>query len=99
MLHAAGLAVHQVFGSNHISTKRGADGLVSEADAEDGQLSGKVLNQFNADSSILGRAGAWRNNDALGAHLLNLRDGCLIVAADFDVCAQLTEVLDEVERE
>src|SRR5690242_5719702 len=40
VLNAAGLAVHYVLGANHITAKGGANGLMSQADAEDRLLAG-----------------------------------------------------------
>jgi len=60
------------------SAKRLAQALVAEADAEDRDLSGKLLDRLIGDASVVGRAGAGRDDDAVVARQLG--DGDLVIA-------------------
>ena len=52
MFDGAGLAVHQLPGSNDLATECFADRLVPEADAQNRNLAGEVPDQFNADAGF-----------------------------------------------
>ena len=95
----AGFAVHEVLGADDLAAEGLADGLVAEADAEDGDFAGHVPDERHEDAGFAGRAGAGREQNAFGLECLDLFDGQLVVAADFDLCTQLAEVLDEVVGE
>ncbi len=64
-----------------------ADGLMAEADAEDGDLlgSGEVADERDEDAGVLRRAGAGREDDARGVQGLDLVGRDLVVAADDDL--------------
>jgi hypothetical protein len=74
------------------------DGLVSEADAEQRDPVGKALDDGQGEASGVRDAGAGGDDNALGAETLDLGQGDLVVAADDNLPAQLTEVLGEVVR-
>ena len=95
----AGFAVHEVGGADDFSAESCADGLMSEADAEDGNFSGEVADESDADAGILRNAGAGRDDDALGLHGGDIGDGNLIVAAHFDLRAEFAEILNQVVSE
>ena len=99
VLDRAGLAVHQVLGADDLSAESGADGLMSEADAEHGNFAGEVADDVDADAGVLRGAGAGGDDDALGMHGGDFGDGHLVIAAHFDVSAQFSEILDEVVGE
>jgi len=46
--------VHEFLGTHHRAAQRGADGLVAQAHAEDGQLAGKVLDRCDRDAGFGG---------------------------------------------
>src|SRR5579864_7210393 len=95
----AGLAVHDMTGTNDIAAEGFADRLVTEADAEHWDFSREVADQVDADARLMRRAWAGRDDDALGTHALNFVHGNLVVAAHLDLCAQFAEVLDQVVGE
>ena len=57
MVDRAGFAVLQFGGANNAGSKGGSDGLVAEADAEDGRATGHALDERDEDAGILWRAG------------------------------------------
>src|SRR5947208_5513588 len=94
-----GLAVHDAPGTHDRAAEGGADRLVPEADAEDGEPAREALDERHRDARLARRAWPGRDHDAVGAerrHLLQ-RDG--IVAPHVDLGAELAQVLDEVVGE
>ena len=96
VLDATRLTVHQFFGSYDFPAEGFAQSLVSEANAQYRNLAGKVANQFDADAGLVRSAGARRDDDAVGTKSFDIGNAQLIVAADFDFGAQLSEILNEV---
>jgi hypothetical protein len=47
VLDLAGFAVHQVVGADYMAAEGFADGLMAEADAEDGGFAGHVADERN----------------------------------------------------
>jgi len=99
VLDLARFAMHQIPSPNHFAAKGCADRLVSEANAQQWRLARKMADQLDADARVLRCARSRRNYDAFGMHYLNFVDGHFVIAANFDLCAQLTQVLDEVISE
>src|SRR5579863_5379022 len=99
MHDGAGFAVHEMSGANHVSAEGLTDGLMSEADSAQRDFSGEVANQFDADARLLRRAGAGRDDDLFRAHVFDLADRDLIVAANLNFGAQFSEVLHQVVGE
>jgi len=95
----AGFAVHEVRCAHDLSAESGADGLMSQADAEDRNFSGEVADQIDADAGVLRGAGAGRDHDSLGLHGRDGGDRDLIVAAHFDSSPEFAEILNQVVRE
>ncbi len=92
----AGLAVHDLPRPHDLAAKRGADGLMPQADAQNGQSPGEILQHRHGDTRLGGRAGPGRNDDALG---IERRDGFeieLIVAHGVHVLAEFAEILHQV---
>ncbi len=58
--------VHQARGSDDFAAEMLSNRLVPEANTEDGHFAGKGLNDAEADTRLVGRAWAGRNEDALG---------------------------------
>ena len=73
-----------------------ADRLVAEADAEDGKLARRRLDQIEADAGAIGIAGAGRQDDALRLHGHHIGGRKLIVAANLEARAQLAQPVVEV---
>ena len=99
MHHRAGFAVHEMSGTNHAAAEGFADGLMSQANAEDGNFSREVADEGDADSGLVRRAGARRDDDSLGLQGLHFVDGDLVVASHLNLCAQFADVLDQVVGE
>ena len=95
----AGLAVHQCFCAYDVAAKSRADGLMTEADSEQGNFAGEMANQIDADAGVLGRAGTGRNQDTIGVERSDLADREFIVTAYLDLGAELPQILDEVVGE
>ena len=55
-----------------------------------------MANQIDADAGILRSAWTGRDDDALRLHCLDLGNGNLIVAANFDLRAEFPEILNQV---
>ena len=91
--------MHQSCRADHLATKGLADGLMSEADAEQRHASGEVANELDTDARFLRRTRPGRDYDAVGMYRFDLVDGDLVVAADHDLFAQFAKVLDEVVSE
>ena len=60
------LAVHRLFGSYYLSAECLSDGLMTEADAQNGELSGKMLYSLNGNACVLGIRGARRDDQCFG---------------------------------
>ena len=99
MVDLAGFAVHELAGADDVAAEGCADGLMAEADAEDGNFAGHVADEADGNAGFLRRAGSGRKDDALGIEGFDFFGRELVVAADDDVGAELTHVLDEVEGE
>src|ERR1700722_8321948 len=95
----AGFAVHQFLSANDATTEGGANGLMAEADAENGNFSGETPDERDADAGFLGRAGAGRYKDTFGAQGGDFVERDLVVAAHFELLAHLAEILGEVVGE
>jgi len=99
VLDRAGLPMHQILRAYHFTAKSRTNGLMSQADAEQRNLPGKVANQIDADSRVLRSARTGRNQDAFRPHCLDFADADLVIATHLDLRAQFAEVLDEVVSE
>ena len=96
---AAGFAVHELRGADDVASEGCADGLVAEADSEDGPLAGEALNERDENAGVLRRAGAGREHEPLGREGFDLVDRELIVAADDHFGAEFAHVLHQVVGE
>lgn len=90
-------AMHLARRADHVSSKKLADGLMAEADAQNGFLPGKCFDDINADTSVRGGARAGRNKDALGIETFRLRRSEFVIAENAHIHPQLAEILDQVE--
>src|SRR3990167_2492606 len=71
----AGLAVHLFFRTDDAPAHGGADALVAQADAEDGQLASEALERGHADAGFVGRAGAGGEHQTVGLEGGDLVEG------------------------
>src|ERR1700688_3529170 len=69
---------------------------MSQADAENRDFTREVPDQADADARILRRARSGRNYDALRFHGFDIQCRDLVVAPYFDLCAEFSEVLNQV---
>src|SRR5579884_383957 len=99
MFHHAGLAVHDAVGANYSSAECRPDRLMSETDAQYGNFPGKLLDQLNRDSRLVGRAGAGRDHDLARMQFAHLVHGDLIIATNLHLFSGLANVLHEIEGE
>src|SRR5688572_11944753 len=93
------LAVHLRLRARHRATKRLADRLVTQTDAQDGRVSAQAVDDLQRDPGLVGGPGAGRDHDALGLQRRDAVDVEGVVADDVRLRAQLAEVLDEVVGE
>ena len=79
------VAVHQGWSAHGVLAAKGvADGLVTEADAENWYFAGELADDLDANAGVLRLAGAGRDHDALRFFGGNLIDRNLVVAANFE---------------
>src|SRR5579863_6981235 len=88
--------MHQVRSAYDLAAESCADGLMSQAHAEDGYFAGEVPDEINADAGILRRAWSGRDHNALGLHIFDVSNRDLVVAANLVLRPEFSEILDEV---
>src|SRR5690242_5184906 len=88
MLNLADLAVHHLSRPDDIAAKGRPDCLMPKADAKKRNLPRNMSDQLNADSGLLWRARARRNQDVIGLPLLNFFRSDLVVAAHLNLLPQ-----------
>src|SRR5690606_20735943 len=94
-----GLAVHHLAGADHLATKGLADALVAEADAQQGDAPGKVLDGRHRDARLARGAGAGGDDDLLRRQGFDLVEGQFVVAVHPHIRTQLPQVLHHVVGE
>ncbi len=92
-------AMHEVFCADDFTSKNLADGLVAEADAEDGSGVTKLADDITTDASFVWRAGARGDANALGGEFADFVDAHSIIANHLHFRAKLAKVLHEVVGE
>ena len=97
--HARDFPVHGAAGAHDAGAVRGADALVTEADAEDRDRGAKAADDIGRDPGLGGRAGAGRQDDVRGGRRRDLIERDRVVPADDGVMAQLAHVPREVVHE
>ncbi len=99
VVDAAGLAVHQALGGNDASAESLRDGLVPEADAEEGDLAGERRDRGEGHAGGIGVAGSGREDQ--GFRVLRGDPGHVdgVVLGDLDVRAEHGQFLDDVVGE
>ena len=88
--------MHQFARANHAPAKRGPNRLMPQAHAENWNFAREALDQRDADSGLLRRAGTGRNHDVLRPHFLDLVECDAIVATHFELLPHLAQILREV---
>src|SRR5450631_4445966 len=96
MFYLAGLPVHEARRPHHIAAKSGPKCLMSETNSKHRLLACKMTDQLNADSSFLRRAWPRRDQYVVRRHFLHVMDRYLIIASDFHLLTQLSQILHQV---
>ena len=91
--------MHLPVGPDDLAAELLADGLMAEADPENGFLTGKGLYDVETYTSLGGCAGAGGNEHAVRIQFLRFGGGQLVIAENTHGDTQLAEVLDQVEGE
>ncbi len=99
MRDLADFAMHDLAGAHDVTAERGADGLVPQTDAENRALTGEVLDEINADASLMRCARPRRDQDVIRPEALDFLRGDLVIAADLHFFTQFTKILDQVVSE
>ncbi len=94
MVDGGGLAVHESVSADDVAAVHLADGLVAEADAEDGCCCSQLADEIHGNARLVRRAWTGGNADLLGRKGFHLIDRQRIVAENFHLHPQLAEVLD-----
>jgi hypothetical protein len=76
-----------------------ADGLVAEADAEDGDVRAEFFDGVDADARILGRARAGGDDDGAGLKGGDVFECDLVIADDLGCFASVFEIASQVVGE
>src|SRR5574343_868689 len=95
----AGLAVHLHLRPHDLAAKGRADTLVSEANAQDRQFAGKVLDGGDRDAGFGRRAGAGRDHQTVRLTRRAPFERDLVITENFDCGAEFAKVLHDVEGE
>src|ERR1700735_1772240 len=96
VLNFASFAVHDFLRANYAAAERCPDGLMSQTNAEYRNFARETRDKPRADSSCVSRTGAGRNHDAFRPQNLNLVQGHLVVATNFELLTHLAEILSPV---
>src|SRR5437588_12642804 len=74
----AGFAVEELWGANDFPSKRGANSLMAQANAENGKFPGESFDQLDRDTGFLRLARAGRKHDAFQLASAKFLDGAFI---------------------
>jgi hypothetical protein len=97
MLNRRGLAMHHAAGALDTPAEHLADGLVTEADAEDRNPAGETFDQRLGNTGLRRRARTRRDHDLLRRQRLDLVGRDLVVANDVHIRAEFRQILYNVE--
>lgn len=87
VMDSAGFAVHQRRSAYHIASERVANGLMTEANSKDRDFPRELADDVDANTRILGFAGAGRDHDPLRLSVRDFVDGNLVVAPNLELFA------------
>ena len=94
--HRAELAVHDIGRAHHLGPEGLGDGLMAQADAEQGNRTGEALDQFETDAGAVGIAGAGRHDNRLGRAIEQLIDRNRIITLHRNLGAKLPQVMRQI---
>src|SRR5580704_14888729 len=96
VMDLARLAMEQFRGADDSPAKGRANGLMSEAHAQNREFPGEAFDQFHGNARFLRRARPGRDHNFFRLAPRDFFDGDFVVAVDFDVATELAEILREV---
>jgi hypothetical protein len=79
-------------GAYDLAAQCGGDGLVAEADAENGDFAAELADDFDGAAGFRRRAGARGQHDCFGAEATDLARGGRVVADDVRLLAEPLEI-------
>ncbi|MNT61924.1 hypothetical protein D3C72_1995990 [compost metagenome] len=88
--------MHDLLRAHDVAAEGRADGLVAQADAQDGLLAGICLDQGDRDAGFGGRAGAGRHADLVRVQRGDFFQRDLVVAGHAHIHTQFAKILDQV---
>src|SRR5271155_2124743 len=96
MMNLAGLAMEQFRSADNFAAKRRANGLMSQAHAQNWEFSFQALYQLDGNSRLLRRARPGRNHNFLWLAAFNFFHGNLVVAMHLHIATQFAQILRQV---
>jgi hypothetical protein len=96
MEHGGYLAMHERPGPHHLAAKGKPHGLVPQANPQQGNPAGKMLDHRHGDPGFARTARPRRNDQIVGRQTFDLGQGDLVIAKHFDLLTQDPEILDQV---
>src|SRR5436853_3013925 len=96
MANLACLSMHEIRSRNHIPAECLSNSLVSQTDAQDRFLGLKILDQFQGNAGLVRRSWSRRDHNAVRIPAFNFGNLDLIIAVNFRVLAQFSQILDEI---
>src|SRR5690554_5115291 len=97
--HRGYFAVHDTPGADNFTAEYLPNGLVPEADAENGNLAGKVADGLHGNPRFIWCAGAWRDYQPLRVKCFDLLHGDFVIAVHLYIGAQFRKILHHVVGE
>ncbi len=91
--------MHERRGAHHPSPVGLSDALVSKADAQDGQLTGKLTHDLETDPRVLGSSRTRGDDQRVGARVPDAVYVDGVVAVHHRLRPELAQLLDEVVGE
>ena len=90
------LAVHELLRVLNSAAERFADGLMTEAHAEDGDAAAEPAYHFLADARVLRVAGPRRKDDVRGAQSFDFADGERVIADNAHIRLDGRRLLEQI---
>src|SRR2546429_4027770 len=98
-MNLAGCTMEKFRSADDFSAKSCTNGLVAEANTEDGKFSGKTGDELDGNARFPRRARSGRNDNALRAAAGDFFHADFVAAMDFDARAQPAQILREGRSE
>src|SRR5262245_59313127 len=91
--------MHNAAGAYDLAAIGFNDGLVSQADAEDGDGAAPAPDEWDRDAGFSWCAGAGGDHDGFRCERIDILDGDGVVSFDAHVLSKLAQVLNDIEGE